>query len=203
MRSYRQSRYTELTPCLSTPVVPRRTVVTRVSLLSVRAKPSVRTKNSVRDESEVILLQACKTGHAEMVEELIRARVNVESTDEWGNTGLILAAMHGHTDVVHALLYPRSGDEDAVLPANANAQNKWAGTALIEAVRTLYPQCGGQSLACRHHCMHPHVAPLSGCMALVVGPRSQECFLCCACVFVYPSLGGTRDGRHCATSCRQ
>ena len=109
-------------------------MVTRVSLLSVRAKRSVRTKNSVRDESEVILLQACKTGHAEMVRELIRARVNVDSTDEWGNTGLILAAMHGHTDVVQALLYPSSSDMDEVLPANANAQNKWAGTALIEAV---------------------------------------------------------------------
>lgn len=78
-------------------------------------------------------MQACKTGHAEMVQELMRARVDVDCTDEWGNTGLILAAMHGHTDVVHALLQPRLNDEE-LLPANPNAQNKWAGTALIEAV---------------------------------------------------------------------
>ena len=95
----------------------------------------VRKNNSMRDESELTLLQACKTGHSEMVEALMEARVAVDSVDEWGNTGLILAAMHGHADVVHALLYPRSGEDGAgpMLPANPNVQNRWAGTALIES----------------------------------------------------------------------
>ena len=34
-----------------------------------------------RDESEVVLLHACKTGVTEMVQELRRARVPVDTTD--------------------------------------------------------------------------------------------------------------------------
>jgi ankyrin repeat protein len=98
------------------------------------SNPSVRTKTGGRDESEVIMLQACKTGVTEMVEQFMRARTPVDCVDEWGNSGLILAAMHGHTDVVDALLHPGEGSSgEELTSANPNTQNKWAGTALIEA----------------------------------------------------------------------
>lgn len=54
------------------------------------SNPSVRTKTGGRDESEVIMLQACKTGVTDMVEQLMRARTPVDCVDEiWRFVGPI------------------------------------------------------------------------------------------------------------------
>eukprot|EP01047_Picozoa_sp_COSAG01_P082773 COSAG01_NODE_17044_length_1182_cov_25.144418_2_plen_149_part_00 len=82
-------------------------------------------------DADAILLQAACHGHTDLCELAVApgeeaggVAVPIDVEDQWGNTALILAALHGHEETVASLL---------ALGANANKQNKLAGTALIEA----------------------------------------------------------------------
>lgn len=90
-------------------------------------------------DADAILLQAACHGHTDLCELAVApgeeaggVAVPIDVEDQWGNTALILAALHGHEETVASLL---------ALGANANKQNKLAGTALIEAAARGYTKC--------------------------------------------------------------
>jgi ankyrin repeat protein len=82
---------------------------------------------SSRNPQTEALLNAARAGHADTVKSLLAAKdVDVNATDEKGNTALIEAARYGHNDVVRALLIAR---------ADSNAKNLEGKTALMYAVQ--------------------------------------------------------------------
>lgn len=76
-------------------------------------------RNARNPETEA-LLSAARGGHADTLRSALAAPgVDVNATDERGNTALIEAARFGHDDAVRALLAAN---------ANARAQRRWANS---------------------------------------------------------------------------
>ena len=74
---------------------------------------------------ELALLEAVTAGHNEAVEFLLQLKtVNIDHTNEEGETALMLACERGHEDIVHSLV--SAG-------ANVNLQDNNGWTALIRA----------------------------------------------------------------------
>ena len=79
----------------------------------------------------------CRYGHVDMVMTLVKHKANINARTDSGDIPLTLAARHGHSNVVHALL------SDSQCPVDAKSQNGY--TALhcssiyghVDTVRTL------------------------------------------------------------------
>ena len=77
-----------------------------------------------KDKGSGALLEAARNGRLDLVQAQVESGVNLNATDEDGNTPLMLAAEMGHLEVVSVLL--DSG-------ADINARNKHGATALSRA----------------------------------------------------------------------
>lgn len=77
------------------------------------------------------LLAAAQAGKNAQVTKLLKAKANVNETDDQGNTALMLAAQAGHQNVVQTLL--KAG-------ADTNAQNNNGTTALMLAAEQNQPE---------------------------------------------------------------
>ena len=76
--------------------------------------------------SDYEFLKLCRSRDARKVEEAIMNGANVNATDDYGNTALMLAASHGQTEVAEVLL--KHG-------ADVNAKNNNGNTALTLATK--------------------------------------------------------------------
>ena len=86
---------------------------------------------SVQAQTLPPLLTAAQEGKNAQVVKLIKAKTNVNETDNEGNSALMLAAKAGHQDVVQTLL--KAG-------ADVNAQNNSGTTALMIAAEQNQPE---------------------------------------------------------------
>jgi ankyrin repeat protein len=92
----------------------------------------VRRKRGRRDPAFKRFLAAAEAGDVDAVAAAILGGVDVDAGDEFhGNTALMLAAMHGHTEVVRLLLAARA-DPNIESPLTA-ARNTAIAAALIRA----------------------------------------------------------------------
>ncbi|CAG5118120.1 unnamed protein product [Candidula unifasciata] len=73
------------------------------------------------------LIFACRQGHKQLVQTLVRAGANIEHRDEHGNRPLLICAEIGFTNIVQFLVSRH---------ANVNAVNSVGNTALILSVRS-------------------------------------------------------------------
>lgn len=122
-------------------------------LLEHGADPNVSRSNS----GNYPILAASAKGFSDVVQLLIRKKVNVNVEDQYGSTALQLACMNGHTDVVRVLLDAKADadctDKDQMRPihravdreeveivrllvrakANVNVVDKYGNTPLLWA----------------------------------------------------------------------
>ncbi len=81
---------------------------------------------STQTPEALALLRASREGHADAVKELVKTPgIDVNATDEFGNTALIEAARFGHDEVTRALL---------AAGAKTNVRDKSGKTPLMLAI---------------------------------------------------------------------
>jgi len=102
----------------------RRTLAAVLSLLFAIVGCDV-AKQATRSAETDALLRAARAGNADTVRSLLASpNVDINGSDEHGNTPLIEAARFGHDDVVAALLMAK---------AEVNTRNDQGQTALVLA----------------------------------------------------------------------
>lgn len=102
----------------------KRTLAVLLSLLFSMAGCAA-ARRATRSPETDALLRAARAGNADTVKSLLASpNVDVDGTDEHGNTSLIEAARFGHDEVVAALLTAK---------ADVNAKNDEGKTALMLA----------------------------------------------------------------------
>ena len=93
--------------------------------LEINDHPVLQEDENMNFTFQLALLEAVTVGNNEAVEFILQLKtVDIDHTNEEGETALILACKRGHEDTVHSLL--SAG-------ANANIQNKKGRTALMKA----------------------------------------------------------------------
>ncbi len=95
------------------------------SLALAQGEPAAADAEQVQAQLRDYFFNAARFGDNEMLDEFIQAGFDLNTADEKGYTGLILAAYNGHTDTVAQLL---------AAGADACAEDKRGNTALMGAI---------------------------------------------------------------------
>jgi ankyrin repeat protein len=98
--------------------------LTLLSVASMATQPSAALENHAQQELRDYYFAAARNGDELLVQEFIRADVDLNTRNHKGYTALMIAAYHGHQSIVEQLL--NAG-------ANACAQDQRGNTALMAA----------------------------------------------------------------------
>lgn len=105
--------------------MPRVQTVVMIAMLVIALTGCSQSRQITRSPESDALLRAVRAGHADTVKSLLTLPgVDVNATDERGNSALIEAARYGHDDVVQSLL---------VAKADVKVRNNDGKTALMLA----------------------------------------------------------------------